>query len=674
MPLSKLNPEQYAAATAPAGHSLVIASAGTGKTSTIVARIANLLNNGIKPERILLLTFTNKAATEMIERLERSFPKRITSAITAGTFHSVSYKLLQSLGTKVALKQPSELKTLLKSVIEQRKFHHLSDTKPYSGAYLYELYSLYQNGGANDSFSSWLSAKNDEHAIFADIYEDVLAEFEREKENFGYVDFNDLLLKAREHLKNGEVSFDEVLVDEYQDTNTLQGSLIDAIQTKSLFCVGDFDQSIYAFNGANIDIIGSFSTRYEDAKIYALNINYRSSASILALANKVISNNPRLYEKKLIVNREGSFKPPRLLVYNELIDQYAAIADMIALSAYAHSDIAIIFRNNSSADGLEIALKERGISARRKGSMSFFESREVKAITDILSLIVNPKDIMAFIHICEYAKGVGSALAKEIFEAALKLGHGSLVKGFLSPDTSVNIAKNKRHNYELGLFDHLDDFAPANRFETLSIDDKFKKNPILSLGRINEHSAKFLNEIYAFLASPRPLSAKSGIDAVKNSKLFSAIAGALADKRATLKNGNIDLERRAQAYDKIYAKATLLSEIAQKYRDVESFFNFMTLGASELSEGEGVNLLSVHASKGLEFGKVFVVDLAQGRFPNFKLMAQGGNLEEERRLFYVAVTRAKDELYLSYARQDKIKNTSYQPSCFLVEAGMAQEG
>lgn len=669
MPLTKLNAEQLAAATAPLGHTLVIASAGTGKTSTIVARIAHLLNSGVEPEKILLLTFTNKAASEMIERLSKNFSKDITAKIMAGTFHSVAYKLLsQASQTRQILKQPSELKTLLKSLLEQRKFYHLSDEKPYSGAYLYELYSLFQNSTTKESFSQWLSKKSEAQSVFAEIYEDVLAEFEKEKESFGYLDFNDLLIKGQRLLSaEGAPSFVEVLVDEYQDTNSLQGLLIDSFQTKSLFCVGDFDQSIYAFNGANIDIIASFGARYKDAKIYALNINYRSSSSILALANKVISNNPRLYPKQLVVHRQGSFRPPRLLIFDELIEQYNSIADMIALSPTNHDDIAIIFRNNSSADGLEIALKERGISTRRKGSASFFESREVRAVSDILSLKLNPKDIMAFIHILEYAKGVGSALAKDIFDAALKLGHGDLGQGFLNPDTKVSIQKKARHNYELGLFDEADFFEAPKRFDGLGA---FGGNPLLQIGRINEHSALFLSKIHTFLHQFRYSSAKSAINAVKDSELFALIAGRLADKRATLKNGNIDLERRAQALEGIHAKVSLLAEMSQKYSDIFGFFNFLTLGSSELSEGRGVNLLSIHASKGLEFSQVFVVDLAQGRFPNFKLMAQGGDLEEERRLFYVAVTRAKDELVLSYARYDKIRKSSYEASCFLQEAGM----
>lgn len=674
MPLSKLNKEQYTAATAPAGHNLVIASAGTGKTSTIVARIAHLLNQGISPEKILLLTFTNKAATEMIERLSRFFNKGITSKITAGTFHSVSFTLLKSIGKNITLKQPSELKILLKSLIERRKFYHLSDIKPYGGAYLYDVYSLYQNSQIDTSFYDYFVTRNDEQAVYAEIYDDVLREFESEKEKFGYVDFNDLLIKMRNELKNGaNLIYDEILIDEYQDTNTLQGSLIDAFNTKSLFCVGDFDQSIYAFNGANIEIIGSFKERFSNANIYALNINYRSSSSILALANKVISNNPRLYPKNLIVSREGDFKPPRLLVYNELIDQYQNIADIISLSPFKREEIAIIFRNNSSADGLEIALRERGITAKRKGGTSFFESREIKALIDLIGILINPKDIMAFIHIFEYAKGIGAAVAKELFDALMKLGDGNILNGILKPNLNVNISSNKRRNYQLGLFDDIDEFSDVSRFSKLGFSDNFISHPALKIQKLTENGATFLYEAYKLFGAIYDIkNPNTIINEIKNSKIYEMIVQNLATKRATLKNGNVDINLLSEAKDRIMQKASLLFEMSKNYRDVHKFYNFMTLGSSEMSEGQGVNLLSVHASKGLEFSLVFVVDLAQNRFPNLKLMSMGGSLQEERRLFYVAVTRAKDELYLSYAKFDKIKKVNYQPSCFLVEAGMAK--
>ncbi|MBP9493286.1 MAG: ATP-dependent helicase, partial [Sulfurospirillum sp.] len=312
MPLSRLNHEQKCAATTTHGHNLIIASAGTGKTSTIVARIAHLLHQGVEPSRILLLTFTNKASAEMIERVSQFFGQSITSKIESGTFHAVSYRLLKKMGYKIVLKQPKDLKILLKSIVEHRRFDQIdSGVKPYSAAYLYDLFSLYQNSTVTLSFSQWLEEDESEHGVYFDIYEDIFEEFQALKKEFGYVDFNDLLILMREALlKNEESFFDEVLIDEYQDTNTLQGSLIDAFGATSLFCVGDYDQSIYAFNGANIDIIGSFGKRYHGANVFTLNKNYRSSQSILSLANRVIEKNPRLYEKRLEVTREGNFEPP----------------------------------------------------------------------------------------------------------------------------------------------------------------------------------------------------------------------------------------------------------------------------------------------------------------------------------------------------------------------------
>lgn len=671
MPLSKLNTDQYKAATAPLGNNLIIASAGTGKTSTIVARIAHLLQQGIKPSEILLLTFTNKAATEMIERLERYFKKAIIDDITAGTFHSVSYKLLKKLDKNITLKQPSELKTLLRSITERRRFDHISDVKPYGGAYLFDVYSLYTNKEIDKSFYEWFCQNYDEQAIYAEIYEDIIKEFENEKAKFGYAGFNDLLLNMRRELRKGApLYFTEILVDEYQDTNSLQSSLIDSFNKKSLFCVGDFDQSIYAFNGANIDIIGSFSKHYKNAQIYALNTNYRSSSSILALANKVIANNPRLYEKNLVVSRDGNFKAPTLLVFDELYTQYQHIAEAIKCSKFDKDNIAVIFRNNSSADGVEASLRERGISSKRKGSGSFFESREIKSLINLVGILLNPKDLMAFMGVFEYAKGVGSAVAKEVYEALNSLGNGSILKGLLKPDISAKIYVPKRKSYQLGLFDEFDNLSDTKRFSDVVSHD-FITHPALKYEKLSSGGAMMLDRLYElFSGISKSQNSHLVLTKLINSRAYGVIVNELATKRATMKNGKVNPDLYSEAKTKIYQKVQILVNLTKNYSSLDSFYNFLTLGSSEMSEGEGVNLLSVHASKGLEFGQVFIVDLAQNRFPNTKLMAMGGSVEEERRLFYVAVTRARDELILSYAKYDKIRKISYEPSQFLVEAGI----
>lgn len=671
MPLSKLNEEQLKAATADFGHNLIIASAGTGKTSTIVARIAHLLKQGVKPQKIMLLTFTNKASKEMIHRLGHYFDKSITDAILAGTFHSVAYALLKSADKNLALKQASELKVLLRSLYEKRTFRHLSEVKPYSAGYLYDLYSLFQNKSAEGDFYAWFCKNYEEQSIYAEIYEDIFREYELEKKRFNYVDFNDLLIKLKLFLKTQKYEVDEILVDEYQDTNALQSSLIEAFESKSLFCVGDYDQSIYAFNGADINIIGGFRQRFKDAQIFSLNKNYRSSKSILALANRVILNNERLYPKELIVTRNDELKAPSLLIFNECFDQYENIAKMILTSGVGFEDIAVIFRNNSSADGLEVALREQGISCVRKGSGSFFESLEVKAFCAMLALIVNPKDIMAFIHLITHTRGVGSVLAKELFDALLKLGQGSLIQGFLNPDKNINLKSEKKSNYELGLFADLDEFADEKRFV---LESEFDAHPILKLSKINEECARNLEKIYDFIKRARENHRSLNIvNELCDNIFFKELCEELATKRATNRAGQVDLLRKGENLEKIASKLSVLKELGKNYSDIYSYYNFLTLGSSEMSSGKGVNLLSVHASKGLEFDLVFVVDLAQGRFPNQKLIAMSGSLEEERRLFYVAVTRAKNMLYLSYAKYDKSKKASYTPSCFLVEAGLVKE-
>ena len=670
MPLSRLNKEQYLAATANFGHNLIIASAGTGKTSTIVARISFLLEQGVSPEKIMLLTFTNKASKEMISRLGNFFDKNITSKILAGTFHSTAYTLLKEANKNISLKQASELKTLLKSVYEKRTFRHLSDVKPYLSSYLYDLYSLYQNKAFEDEFYSWFCKNYEEQSVYAEIYEDIFKEYAEEKRRFNYVDFNDLLINLKDLLKEKTYEFDEILVDEYQDTNTLQSSLIEAFNSKSLFCVGDYDQSIYAFNGADINIIGGFKHRFKDAKIFSLNKNYRSTKSILALANKVITNNERLYPKELVVTREEDIKAPTLLIFDELFNQYQNIAKIIFSSGVKPEEIAVIFRNNSSADGIEVALREQGISSVRKGSGSFFDSLEIKAFNAMLALVINPKDIMAFIHLISYTKGVGGVLAKEIFDALLKLGDGNLIKGFLEPNKEVSLKNNQKRNYQLGLFADLDDLSSEERFK---FESDFNAHPILKLSKINDLCAKNLEKIYLFLKEA--IKIKNSIMLVNlicEHSFYEEICDELATKRATNKAGQVDLLRKGEILERIKAKFNVLKELAKNYTDIYKYYNFLTLGSSEMSSGKGVNLLSVHASKGLEFDLVFVVDLAQNRFPNQKLMAMGGSLEEERRLFYVAVTRAKNILYLSYAKYDKSKKVSFAPSCFLIEAGLCK--
>jgi DNA helicase-2/ATP-dependent DNA helicase PcrA len=672
MPLSTLNEEQLRAATAPSGQNLIIASAGTGKTSTIVGRIVHLLKEGTAPEKILLLTFTNKAAGEMIARLGAFFPKHILDRIESGTFHAVCYRWLKKITPNLSLKQPGELKTLFRSIYEKRHFARMGyDIEPFSATYLYEMYSLYQNASL-DTFDIWFLEQYPDHEPLMDIYLDICDEFERTKAEYGFVSFNDLLLHTNKYVMENRIHFEEILVDEYQDTNTLQGALIDGLKPDSLFCVGDYDQSIYAFNGANIENIATFATRYPNAHVFTLKTNYRSVAPILSLANRVIERNERIYPKKLEVGRVGDAHPPKLLVYDELFAQYQSISKQIKKSHLPNDRIAVIFRNNSSADGIEASLRELGLPCKRKGGTSFFEAKEVKFLLDLLSLMVNTKDMMAFIHLFEYGRGVGSALSKEFFQCLLHFGKGNLVQGLLHPEVFELPKLNPNKNMQLGLFDDDLEIGSVSRFKAIEMHESIRSHPLLKHPKLGQDGLKFFISYYQFMLSVQQSSIpKTILSHAINSPLYEEIVDQLSSQRARLKTGEIDQEKKAQSKERILRKARLLLDLSSHYKELDRFVNAMILGGGELSEGEGVNLLTVHASKGLEFEDVFVVDLMDGRFPNHKLMNRsGGALEEERRLFYVAVTRAKDRLSLSYAKYDRVKKIDFKPSPFLYEAGL----
>jgi DNA helicase-2/ATP-dependent DNA helicase PcrA len=673
LPLSRLNPEQSAAARAPLGYNLIIASAGTGKTSAIVGRIAHLLSQGVRAREILLLTFTNKAAGEMTARIAASFGKEAAQEIMSGTFHSVAYKWLKSLNKNIVLKQPAELKTLFKSVYDKQMAAEFNRAglreNLLSAPALYDYQNLFENS-AQDDFGEFLAAKNPAHKANAPLYEAVCGEFRDLKTELGFVGFNDLLIAIREALSDPanaaeRARYLEVLVDEYQDTNPLQNSVLETIAPRSLFAVGDYDQSIYAFNGAEIGIIASFERRYAGAKVWTLTKNYRSTALILSLANRVIAHNERIYPKNLEVVKSHSPREPQLLIFGDLYEQYRVIAARIGESRFERDQTAVLFRNNSSADGIEAMLRELAIPCKRRGGNSFFESREIKALLDILILLINPHDILAFIHILEYAKGIGAGSAKDIFDACARLGGGNMLRGFLSPDpNAVAFEKNK-----VNLFG---DLAAKKTFNNLP--KNFENHPILSHQNITENGAKFLSDFHSLLSvlisEENP---QKSLNIILRSEIFNLIAETLAKQRAIDKNKTLDQNKFEEAKERIFVKAETLKQLAAHYASRERFINAMALGGGEMSEGSGVNLLSVHAAKGLEFDEVFVIDLMDGRFPNRKLMNQGGAIEEERRLFYVAVTRARESLYLSFAQNDAYKNINYAPSLFLYEAGLLEK-
>ncbi|GHP51362.1 DNA helicase [Helicobacter pylori] len=665
----QLNPEQLKAAKALKGYNLVIASAGTGKTSTIVGRILYLLDNGIKPEEILLLTFTNKASNEMIARVAKY--SKSSSKIEAGTFHAVAYRYLKEHYPNLSLKQPKELKKLLESIVDTKNALTDDDKKPYTSQHLYALYSLYTNALKQEDFSAWLSNKNPEHTPYAAFYENILDEFENTKKKHNYIDYNDLLLLFKQAMLERPSPYKEVLCDEFQDTNPLQESILDAINPPSLFCVGDYDQSIYAFNGADISIISNFTQKYKNAQVFTLTKNYRSSKEILDLANQVIQHNERIYPKNLEVVKSGHFNKPTLLNYNDNIAQCQDIAKRIVMRKN-FKEVAVIFRNNASADQLEAALRSHNVPSKRKGSASFFESKEVALALDICVLIFNPKDIMAAIHVLSHISDIGSNTAKDIHEALMLLGNGDLKLALIQPDKEAKIYTKKKEITSMGLFEEIFALENSSRFNSV-IDKAFHSHPVLMHPKISLNGAKMLSDFFILYTKATTHSPSTLIKHILESAFFQTFKTRLLKERSKNKDGSYNEFKKLQAQKRFNEKMDLLSSLAKNYQNLGSFLNGTLIGSSEATQGEGVNLLSVHASKGLEFKDVYIIDLMEGRFPNHKLMNTGGGIEEERRLFYVAITRAKENLWLSYAKNELRENAKpkeHKPSVFLYEAGL----
>ncbi|GHQ59317.1 DNA helicase [Helicobacter pylori] len=665
----QLNPEQLKAAKALKGYNLVIASAGTGKTSTIVGRILYLLDNGIKPEEILLLTFTNKASNEMIARVAKY--SQSSSKIEAGTFHAVAYRYLKEHYPNLSLKQPKELKKLLESIVDTKNALTDDDKKPYTSQHLYALYSLYTNALKQEDFSAWLSHKNPEHTPYAAFYENILDEFENTKKKHNYIDYNDLLLLFKQAMLERPSPYKEVLCDEFQDTNPLQESILDAINPPSLFCVGDYDQSIYAFNGADISIISNFTQKYKNARVFTLTKNYRSSKEILDLANQVIQRNERIYPKNLEVVKSGHFNKPALLNYNDNIAQCQDIAKRIVMRKN-FKEVAVIFRNNASADQLEAALRSHNVPSKRKGSASFFESKEVALALDICALIFNPKDIMAAIHVLSHISDIGSNTAKDIHEALMLLGNGDLKLALIQPDKEAKIYTKKKEITSMGLFEEIFALENSSRFNSV-IDKAFHSHPVLMHPKISPNGAKMLGDFFILYTKAPTHSPSALIKHILESAFFQTFKTRLLKERSKNKDGSYNEFKKLQAQKRFNEKMDLLSSLAKNYQNLGRFLNGTLIGSSEATQGEGVNLLSVHASKGLEFKDVYIIDLMEGRFPNHKLMNTGGGIEEERRLFYVAITRAKENLWLSYAKNELRENAKpkeHKPSVFLYEAGL----
>ena len=652
--LEGLNPAQREAVVNYESPSLIIAGAGSGKTRVLTSRIAYMIEQGVSPFSILALTFTNKAAEQMRERIETMIGGK-SRYIRMGTFHSVFSRILRENCDRIGfpptftIYEPSDSKNLIKTIVKEMG---LSDEK-YKPNLLASRISYAKNclvtPGAYVANAAY-SAEDRQRQIpqFGEVY---AAYCERCKRN-GAMDFDDLLLQTNillrdcpDVLARYQEQFQYILVDEYQDTNYAQYIIIRRLsQTHSRLCVvGDDAQSIYSFRGAKIENILSFKRDYPDARVFKLEQNYRSTKTIVNAANSVIANNSRRMEKNCFSEgNEG--RPLRLFrAYTDREEAERVVEDLrerIADTGSEWSDAAILYRTNNQSLVFEEALRRKGVPYRIYRGNSFYDHKEVKDMLAYLRLIINPLDDEAFKRIINFpTRGIGTTTVQRIEDIARIRG----VSMWEAVDTLVaeptTDATEKSIVRKVAEFVKLINSFSAERSEKGLYD--FGMDVAVRSGVLGAYRAE---------NTPEAQSAVDNIEELLNSmQLFKE------QRDAEIRNGERETGEEATVEEWL-----------------QSVMLLTDMDNDEKEEGDNrnrVTLMTVHSAKGLEYGYVYIVGMEENLFPSQRAMETVEGLEEERRLFYVAITRAKCEATLSYAEtRFKWGNMEFsRPSRFLGE-------
>jgi len=641
--LEELNPPQRQAVEHIHGPVMVIAGAGSGKTRVLTYRIAHLINNGVDPFNILSLTFTNKAAQEMKERIGKIVGQSEAKNIWMGTFHSVFAKILRFEAEKInypsnfTIYDSADSKSLMSSIIKERQL----DDKIYKTNLVLSRVSAAKNNlispqkyAQNSQIMAEDAASGRKH--IAELY----LEYWNRCIKASAMDFDDLLFKTNillrdfpEVLHKYQHRFKYILVDEYQDTNHAQYLIVKklAAANQNICVVGDDAQSIYAFRGANIENILNFKKDYPDNAIYKLEQNYRSTQNIVNAANCVISFNKGQIQKNVWTsNEEGN----KIKVQKSSTDNEEArfVADQIWETHHqdnAHySDFAILYRTNAQSRSLEESLRKENIPYKIYGGLSFYQRKEIKDIISYFRLIANPNDEEALKRIINYpARGIGKTSLEKITIAAAE--HDKSLWEIISAPRHFQLSLNS------GALNKIEGFKTM--IESFKV--RLDKTDAAELAEEISKSTGILRELYAD-KTPEGVSRYENIQELLNGiKEFSEDAKiADPDALVTLSDFLIDV--------------ALLTDVEQKDEDPNR-----------------VALMTIHSAKGLEFPYVNIVGLEENLFPSQMAVSSRTELEEERRLFYVALTRAKKKCTLSFASSRfKWGNLNFcEPSRFLEE-------
>ena len=630
----ELNEQQYAAVTAPPGPLLVIAGAGSGKTRTLTYRVAYLLENGVDPRNILLLTFTNKAARQMLDRVANLLPTD-ASGLWGGTFHSIGNRMLRRHGSALGytsgftIMDREDQKDLLNSVVASSGIDPKEIRFP-KGDVLADIFSFVVN--TERPIEELLAEKFPYFLPLLEQIKDVHARYERRKKSTNSLDFDDLLEKTLRMLKEHEEiaafyrrQFQFILVDEYQDTNKIQADFIDllAAEHRNVMVVGDDAQSIYSWRGANFQNILAFPRRYPNAQVFKIELNYRSVPEILEVANAAISANVQQFRKQLSATRLTNSAKPAMVALNDGGEQAQFVAQRILElrdEGIELNEIAVLYRAHYHAVELQLELSRRGIPYQITSGIRFFEQAHIKDVAAFIRFVANPRDEVAFKRMVRLLPGIGGRSAENLWG-----------------------------NWEESLDKNEAIVSWSERLLPMSVGARAKKSW--------QQLADTLDEIAPNGAPKQP------------TEMIMAIVEAIYDDYAKATFANYELRKE---------DLNQLAGFARQFKDIHEFLTQLALisnvdaepAVNQGGDTEAVNLSSVHQAKGLEFHSVFVIWLTDGMFPSTRSLDTREAIEEERRLFYVAITRARDELYLTYPQMRL--NAGYgdmfqRPSRFLRE-------
>ncbi|MFH1037530.1 MAG: ATP-dependent helicase [PVC group bacterium] len=623
-----LNPQQLAAVLAPDGPSLVIAGAGSGKTRVVTYRVACLLERGVRPEEILLLTFTKKAAEEMLRRVEALVPVE-TSRIWGGTFHHVGNRILRrhaellGFGTNYTILDREDSRVLIEGVVRAAGIDTREKRFP-KGRVLLEIIGYARNTAS--SLGKAVEEKAEHFLMLLPRIEDVADRYARRKRELNYLDFDDLLIYFDRLLSDypevaGEYrsQFRHILVDEYQDTNIIQAKIVDGLGSGhgNVMVVGDDSQSIYSFRGALFSNIREFPRRYRGCRIYTVETNYRSTPEILHLANMILKKAESGFQKTLHPVKKPGPRPAVIRPGNVYEQAEFVVQRILELmdEGVNPGEIAVLYRSHYHSMEVQMELTRREVPFTIRSGLRFFEQAHIKDILAYLKIIDNPRDEIAWKRLLVMLPRIGPRSAEKIWDFLrestdpLRALEGEEMETALPSGAKPGWESFSRTVRELGR--------------------RAGRGPAGMIGLVLE------SDYDGYLQSKYP-----------------------------------NYERRLEDLQQ-------LANYAARYGDLEVFLDELAMvgglsahDVQPVRREEMVVLSTIHQAKGLEWDVVFVIWLAEGKFPPVSSYTNAGNMEEERRLFYVAGTRCRRELYLLHpltARQRSGMEVIQRPSRFLEE-------